>query len=93
MFDDTPITLEEVIDHCRALIYAIVTLEPPEAKETLSFVLQQQIDLLYYLHEQNTLLAELDASAPNLIDDEALHTSIEAAKIASKNALKNISTA
>lgn len=84
MFDDTPITLEEVIDHCRALIYAIVTLEPPEAKEILSFVLQQQFDLLYYLHEQNTLLAELDASAPNLIDDEALHASIEAAKIASK---------
>ncbi|AJK14420.1 hypothetical protein BFI45_12470 [Yersinia pestis subsp. microtus bv. Altaica] len=46
MYDNTPREVEEVIDHCRALIYAIITLESPEVKEILNFVLQQQIDLL-----------------------------------------------
>ncbi|CNI05903.1 putative prophage protein [Yersinia thracica] len=46
MFDDTPCEVEELIDHCRALIYAIVTIDRADAKEILSFILWQQIDAL-----------------------------------------------
>ncbi|MHA3359403.1 hypothetical protein [Yersinia enterocolitica] len=53
MFDDTPCEVEELIDHCRALIYAIVTLESQEVKEILNFVLQQQIDLLHNTYQQD----------------------------------------
>ena len=54
MYDNTPRDVEEVIDHCRALIYAIITLESPEVKEILNFVLQQQIDLLHQTYHQAT---------------------------------------
>ncbi|HEI6789153.1 TPA: hypothetical protein SK266_000641 [Yersinia enterocolitica] len=63
MYDDTPCEVEELIDHCRALIYAIVTLESQEVKEILNFVLQvkeilnfvlqQQIDLLHNTYQQD----------------------------------------
>ncbi|CNK74476.1 hypothetical protein [Yersinia enterocolitica] len=53
MYDDTPCEVEELIDHCRALIYAIVTLESREVKEILNFVLQQQIDLLHNTYQQD----------------------------------------
>ncbi|HEN3281651.1 TPA: hypothetical protein U5D21_003532 [Yersinia enterocolitica] len=53
MYDDTPREVEELIDHCRALIYAIVTLESQEVKEILNFVLQQQIDLLHDTYQQD----------------------------------------
>ncbi|EOD4082495.1 hypothetical protein ACOHX9_003782 [Yersinia enterocolitica] len=53
MYDDTPCDVEELIDHCRALIYAIVTLESQEVKEILNFVLQQQIDLLHNTYQQD----------------------------------------
>ncbi len=53
MYDKTPRELEEVIDHCRALIYAIVTLESQEVKEILNFVLWQQIDLLYQTYQRD----------------------------------------
>ncbi|AJK17399.1 hypothetical protein [Yersinia pseudotuberculosis] len=54
MYDNTPREVEEVIDHCRALIYAIITLESPEVKEILNVVLQQQIDLLHQTYHQDT---------------------------------------
>ncbi|MHA3257493.1 hypothetical protein [Yersinia pseudotuberculosis] len=54
MYDNTLREVEEVIDHCRALIYAIITLESPEVKEILNFVLQQQIDLLHQTYHQAT---------------------------------------
>ncbi|HHJ0101944.1 TPA: hypothetical protein ACQD71_004138 [Yersinia enterocolitica] len=53
MYNDTPCEVEELIDHCRALIYAIVTLESREVKEILNFVLQQQIDLLHNTYQQD----------------------------------------
>ncbi|CNL06846.1 putative prophage protein [Yersinia mollaretii] len=53
MYDDTPRELEELIDHCRALVYAIVTLESQEVKEILNFVLQQQIDLLHRTYQRD----------------------------------------
>ncbi|CQD45133.1 hypothetical protein ACMVCI_004450 [Yersinia enterocolitica] len=46
MYDDTPCEVEELIDHCRALIYAIVTIDRADAKEVLSLILWQQIDAL-----------------------------------------------
>ncbi|EOA2985783.1 hypothetical protein [Yersinia enterocolitica] len=41
MYDDTPREVEELIDHCRALIYAIVTIDRDDAKEVLSLILWQ----------------------------------------------------
>ncbi|MGG4664578.1 hypothetical protein [Providencia vermicola] len=61
MYDNFPLDLEEIIDQCRALIYAIVTLESQEAKELLNFVLWQQLDLLHqtYSQENCTLTTDL----------------------------------
>ncbi|HDL7749439.1 TPA: hypothetical protein PXP51_001789 [Yersinia enterocolitica] len=58
MYDDTPCDVEELIDHCRALIYAIVTLDRTDAKEVLSLILWQQIDTLHstYLRDSEELL-------------------------------------
>lgn len=42
-----PCEVEELIDHYRALIYAIVTLDRADAKEVLSLILWQQIDALH----------------------------------------------
>lgn len=47
MFDNTPLELEEVIDQCRALAYAIVELSNPEAKEILMFILWERLDRLH----------------------------------------------
>ncbi|MFP9443047.1 hypothetical protein [Pectobacterium brasiliense] len=47
MFDSTPLELEEIIDQCRALIYAVVELDEPKAKEILIFVLWERLDLLF----------------------------------------------
>ncbi|EMX1067872.1 hypothetical protein AAF855_004321, partial [Yersinia enterocolitica] len=46
MYDDTPCDVEELIDHCRALIYAIISVDRADAKEILSLILWQQIDAL-----------------------------------------------
>ncbi|MDN0114120.1 hypothetical protein [Yersinia intermedia] len=54
MYDDTPREVEELIDHCRALIYAIVTLDRADAKEVLSLILWQQIDALRSTYLQNS---------------------------------------
>ncbi|HEG0618907.1 TPA: hypothetical protein SB604_000231 [Yersinia enterocolitica] len=58
MYDDTPREVEELIDHCRALIYAIVTIDRDDAKEVLSLILWQQIDALRstYLRDSEELL-------------------------------------
>ncbi|GBO47947.1 hypothetical protein MFFDBJGM_00955 [Pectobacterium versatile] len=47
MFDNTPLALEEIIDQCRALAYAAVNTDEPQAREILLFVLQERIDHLY----------------------------------------------
>ncbi|MBX9480065.1 hypothetical protein J8Z85_13250 [Yersinia enterocolitica] len=54
MYDNSPHEVEDLIDHCRALIYAVITLESQEVKEILNFVLQQQIDLLHQTYHQTT---------------------------------------
>ncbi|MDY4324491.1 hypothetical protein SOV88_09435 [Pectobacterium brasiliense] len=47
MSDNTPLELEEIIDQCRALIYAVVELDEPKANEILIFVLWERFDLLF----------------------------------------------
>ncbi|CQR08307.1 hypothetical protein [Yersinia mollaretii] len=61
MYDDTPRELEELIDHCRALIYAIVTLDRADAKEVLSLLLWQQIDALRSTYERDINAPEVMA--------------------------------
>ncbi|EPS8491399.1 hypothetical protein ACVH8U_000213 [Yersinia enterocolitica] len=58
MYDDTPCEVEELIDHCHALIYSIVTIDRADAKEVLSLILWQQIDALRstYLRDSEELL-------------------------------------
>ncbi|WEF10943.1 hypothetical protein M9782_17355 [Pectobacterium actinidiae] len=51
MFDNTPMELEEIIDQCRALIYAVVEIENPQAKEILSFVLWERLNVLYQISQ------------------------------------------
>ncbi|WP_409161126.1 hypothetical protein [Pectobacterium sp. B2J-2] len=51
MFDNTPLELEEIIDQCRALIYAVVEIENPQAKEILSFVLWERLNVLYQIFQ------------------------------------------
>lgn len=55
MFDNTPLELEEIIDQCRALIYAVVEIDNPQVKEILSFVLWERLDFLYRtFHSEST---------------------------------------
>lgn len=46
MYNPTPLLLEEIADHCRALAYAIIELENPVAKELLMFILWERLNLL-----------------------------------------------
>ncbi|WP_189339588.1 hypothetical protein [Pectobacterium peruviense] len=52
MFDNTPQELEEIIDQCRALIYAVVELDEPKAKEILSFVLWEKLNTLHLTYQK-----------------------------------------
>ncbi|AJI81187.1 putative prophage protein [Yersinia enterocolitica] len=54
MYDNSPREVEDLIDHCRAFIYAVVVLDQPAAKEILNLVLWQQIDLLHQTYHQAT---------------------------------------
>lgn len=47
MFDNTPLTLEERIDHCRALACAIIEVQDPAVKELLSFIQAEKLHNLY----------------------------------------------
>ncbi|WP_228779795.1 hypothetical protein [Rouxiella silvae] len=47
MFDATPLTLEEIVDQCRALSLAVIEVSHPMAKEALAFIQAEKIDLLY----------------------------------------------
>lgn len=56
MYDPTPLTLQELIDQCRALAYAIIELSNPLAKELLTFILWERL---------NQLDQSLEAEVPN----------------------------
>jgi len=46
MYDDAPLTIEEAVDHCRALAFFIIEIEHPGVKELLTFILRERLDLL-----------------------------------------------
>ncbi|MDX6913701.1 hypothetical protein R9X49_01070 [Pectobacterium carotovorum] len=47
MFDNTPLEQEEIIDQCRALIYAVIETKQSQVKEILTFILWERLDCLY----------------------------------------------
>lgn len=47
LYDNTPLELEEIVDYCRALSYAIVSLDNPQAKNLLSYILCERLEVLY----------------------------------------------
>jgi hypothetical protein len=47
MFDAAPLTIEEIVDHFRALAQATLEITHPTAKELLLFILAERLDLLY----------------------------------------------
>ncbi|WP_170116087.1 hypothetical protein [Brenneria roseae] len=58
MFDVAPLTLEEMIDQCRALAYAVIELDNPQAKEILVFMLAERLEsLAAALHFPDVVLA------------------------------------
>ncbi|WP_455550635.1 ash family protein [Brenneria goodwinii] len=59
MFDNTPLDLEEIIDQCRALAYAAVKIDEPQAREILLFVLQERINHLYHTSQTEPEQAEV----------------------------------
>ncbi|SLM62288.1 MULTISPECIES: hypothetical protein [Dickeya] len=59
MFDNTPLELDEIIDQCRALAYAAVNTDEPQAREILLFVLQERIDHLYRASQKEPEQAEV----------------------------------
>ncbi|UAY98532.1 hypothetical protein KTF62_14905 [Dickeya dadantii] len=52
MFNDIPsLELDEALDQCRALAYALIELDQPEVREILIFILAERLNLLYRLNE------------------------------------------
>ncbi|MFF6011252.1 hypothetical protein [Rahnella sp. R3(2024)] len=47
LYDNTPLELEEIVDHCRALSYAIVSLDNSQAKNLLTYILCERLEVLY----------------------------------------------
>lgn len=47
LYNNTPLELEEIVDHCRALSYAIVSLDNSQAKDLLTYILCERLEVLY----------------------------------------------
>ena len=47
MFDNTPLEQEEIIDQCRALIYAVIETKQPQDKYILTVNLWERLYRLY----------------------------------------------
>jgi len=52
LYDNTPLEPEEIVDHCRALSYAIVSLDNPQAKDLLGYILCERLEVLYQTLER-----------------------------------------
>lgn len=48
IFDTTPLTIEEIVDQCRALSLAMIEASDPVAKELFTFIQAERLELLYY---------------------------------------------
>ncbi|WP_050111042.1 hypothetical protein [Yersinia alsatica] len=52
MLDSPPLTLEEIVDHCHALVLAMLEMTDLTAKELLLFILSERLDLLQLMLDQ-----------------------------------------
>ncbi|PJE87638.1 hypothetical protein CU280_11440 [Yersinia mollaretii] len=52
MHNSPPLTLEEIVDHCHALVLAMLEITDPTAKELLLFILSERLDLLQLMLDQ-----------------------------------------
>ncbi|MEG3135536.1 hypothetical protein SC206_18420 [Rouxiella sp. T17] len=46
MIDAIPLTIEDVVVHCRALSQSIIEVESPATKESLNFILLEKLEWL-----------------------------------------------
>lgn len=46
LYDNTQLELEEIVDQCRALAFAIVRLDNAQAKDLLGFILCERLEVL-----------------------------------------------
>ncbi|MCL2897196.1 hypothetical protein [Brenneria tiliae] len=65
MYDDTPLELDELIDQCRALVYAAVRIEREGVREVLLFVLQERIECLHNTCQKQIEEELAEANATN----------------------------
>jgi len=56
MVEHHPLTLEEVVDHCRALAYAIIEIPHPVVKELLMYILSERLELLNHTLDMEILV-------------------------------------
>lgn len=61
MFDTTHLTLEERVDHCRALTHAVIELDNVMAKEVLLFLLAEKLEGLSAALEASDTLGKTSA--------------------------------
>lgn len=55
MVEHHTLTLEEVVDHCRALAYAIIEIPHPVVKELLIYILSERLELLNHTIDMEIL--------------------------------------
>ncbi|MEA9390733.1 hypothetical protein SJI19_09295 [Acerihabitans sp. TG2] len=46
LYDNIPLTIEEVVDHCRALAFCLIEIHHLVVKAILTFFLAERLDLL-----------------------------------------------
>ncbi|ABX87907.1 hypothetical protein LXP63_19355 [Yersinia pestis subsp. pestis] len=52
MHNSSPLTIEEIVDHCHALVLAMLEITDPTAKELLLFILAERLDLLQLMLDE-----------------------------------------
>ncbi|HFR4112915.1 TPA: ash family protein [Yersinia enterocolitica] len=52
MLDSPPLTLEEIVDHCHALVRAMLEITDLTTKELLLFILAERLDLLQLMLDE-----------------------------------------
>ncbi|HBL6967232.1 hypothetical protein [Morganella morganii] len=69
MFDDTPLESEELIDQCRALVYAVVNPDNQMVKEILTLKLCEQIELVHtrYLEDPDRVCEPAEFSDDKVV--------------------------
>ncbi|EPA3117356.1 hypothetical protein ACX1IQ_19080 [Yersinia enterocolitica] len=52
MLDSPPLTLEEIVDHCHALVRGMLEITDLTTKELLLFILAERLDLLQLMLDE-----------------------------------------